>query len=231
MILLALLAFGQMAWAQTTYEWISSEQIDWSGNYVLAVPTTYENIAFNGTLTYAHYGNIAWENVTLNQNTLTSIGNAAVLTIAKSTYNPTHYSIRINGGDYLWVGDYGLETSSTEPTDHYWNIVYTSDGLKMYDPNYGDDQILYLIYTLITSDNTWVAFFMIDDGTSYYNIGSYEFTYFSPRLYKDTSTGSSDSSGITCEDFESCSAQSSAYYSGSGETPSEAHPAPWKSVI
>ena len=88
---------------KTTYELVTASQTDWSGNYVLVGP-------FNITTSYAFNGEVITSSginlgrttaVTIDGTTLSSIGNAAVLTIAKSTSDDSHYSIRINGDKYL----------------------------------------------------------------------------------------------------------------------------------
>ena len=141
-ILLALMAFGPMAWAQQrTYEYVNSGQIDWSGNYLMA--TTFVYNLTGQEVSYAFSGGFLSEteipDALLNNKGLRfgeavlgvesvddysiidKTGDASVLMVAKSSYDPLHYSIRLAGGTnsskYLYVGDHGLEVSATEPVN------------------------------------------------------------------------------------------------------------------
>jgi hypothetical protein len=174
------------------YEMVTSSQSDWSGNYVLAVPfdETY-GYAFDGDIDEYNTGGIA--EVTLEDyTTMTSIGDAAVLTIAPSTSNSSYYTIKINGGDYLADGTSGLETSSTETNYTNWDISLTSDGMQLYNPVWsGGPYYLYFLLFTDTSTNQSGAFWLTDDGTSYTSetVEGYEFEYIFPFLYKEVSSG------------------------------------------
>ena len=49
LILLALLAFGPMAWAQQrTFERVTSGQVDWSGNYLMGLSVESMPFIFSG---------------------------------------------------------------------------------------------------------------------------------------------------------------------------------------
>ena len=229
-ILLALIAFGPMAWAQqTTYELVTSGQIDWSGNYLMG--TTLENssigeevsLAFSGGFLSEipgalsnnmgiHFGEAALglqcvedgDHVYL----IDELGEASVLMVAKSSYDPLHYSIRLGGGTnslkYLYVGDHGLEVSATEPVNHYWNFTYTPMGVKMYDPNIGDDYNLYYLLCFThfgdISEQFDVVFYM-DWNHSALSLGctfqdhddghgtSYTYYYRYAFLFKDPNSG------------------------------------------
>ena len=223
-ILLALLAFGPMAWAQqTTYEYVNCGQIDWSGNYLMGVIITNDDdedlaLAFSGGFLSEseipnalsnnmgmHFGTttmgIKWESPYLTD----ELSEAAVLMVAKSSYDPLHYSIRLAGGTnsstYLYVGDHGLEVSATEPVNHYWNFTYTEAGVKMFDPNIGDDYNLYLLICITRfgdlSERLNVVFYMdrgiFNQGCTFQDHegsgASYVYDYWYPDLFKDPNSG------------------------------------------
>ena len=231
-ILLALIAFGTMAWAQqTTYQRVTSGLTDWSGNYVMAVPqnsTTafaFQNLegVHNDTIGDFNVGRIT--SVPLENDIITSSDDAAVLTIEKST-DPVYYgyyTIRIKGGDYLYIDTKKLLGTTSEITqDTYWNIIYTSNGIKFTKYKWEPIINLYLI-TFLDSASQPNGFFSLDDGTIYQDYNGYHFIYYLPYLYKETSDGN-----ITCEEFESYNYISEVTHSGSGVTPSEYLPTDWK---
>ena len=182
-----------------TYELVTTSQSDWSGNYVMAVPFSETfGYAFDGTID-DNTGGIT--EVTLENTTMTSIGDAAVLTIAPSTAYPSYYTIKINGGDYLTDGTSGLETSSTETDYTNWSINLTSDGMEIYNPIWnGGPYYLYFLLFENTSTQQYGAFWLTDDGSSYSSstVPGYEFEYIFPYLYKEVSSGS----GYTDCDYE-----------------------------
>ena len=196
-----------------SYELVTASQSDWSGNYVLVGPwSSTTGYAFDGTVSNNLGGITA---VTIDGNSLSSIGDAPVLTIAKSTYDNSYYSIRINGGDYLTDGTSGLETSSTE-TEYYWNITYTSNGMQIYCPKWsGGPYYLYFVVIQNTSTSGYAALFATcqegDLSFNGYNTLEYDF----PVLYKETGGGSSSGN---CEDFESYASSANTNISNSNGT-------------
>ena len=194
--------FTQLSQAQTTYELVTSSQTDWSGNYVLVGPwNPTTGYAFEGTID-DNTGDIT--PVTLDGNTISSIGSAAMLTIAQSNYNSSRYSIRINGGAYLADGTSGLTTETTETQYTAWSITYTNNGMQIYNPiwNGGPYYLYFLVYEIIASGN-YGAFFVTDNGSGFTNTSDYNFTYILPILYKETSSGGGNDDCDISEDFES----------------------------
>lgn len=176
---------------KTTYELVTASQTDWSGNYVLVAPwNTYTGYAFNGVIDYYYQGRSYFGTtaVTINGTSygtfLSSIGNAAVLTIAKSTSDDSHYSIRINGDKYLTSIYNSLRTSLNE-TESYWNITYTTNGMQIYCPWNGDQNYLYfVVYRDISTGDYGTMFYICKEG----DLDHYEyhnFEYVLPVLYKE----------------------------------------------
>ena len=200
------------------YELVTSSQSDWSGNYVLVGPwNSTTGYAFDGDVDAEyHQGGITA--VTIDGTSLSSIGDAAVLTIAKSSYNSDYYSIRINGGDYLTDGQSGLETSSTE-TQYYWQITYTSDGMQIYCPrwNGGPYYFYFVVYQNTSTSNYGAMFTTCQEGD--FTTSGYTFEYDFPVLYKETTSGGDQ--GGNCEDFESYASSASTNISyNNGTVPS-----------
>ena len=175
------------------YELVTASQTDWSGDYVLVGPwNTYTGYAFNGVVvSYPSNQSLGGTTaVTINGTSygtfLSSIGNAAVLTIAKSTQYAPYYSIRINGGDYLTNKYVSLGTSPNE-TDSYWNITYTNNGMQIYNPwNGSRDYLYFLVYwDFDTNEFGGITFIICREG-QYVNNELYHFDYVFPVLYKET---------------------------------------------
>lgn len=174
------------------YELVTASQTDWSGNYVLVAPwNTYTGYAFNGVIDYYYQGRSYFGTtaVTINGTSygtfLSSIGNAAVLTIAKSTYNDSYYSIRINGGDYLTELRTGLGTSPTE-TEYYWNITYTNNGMQIYCPVWATRYDLYFVsYQNIDTGNYDGFTFVTCKKGEFDHYEYHHFEYVLPVLYKE----------------------------------------------
>lgn len=175
-----------LAMKAQTYELVTASQTDWSGTYVLVGPwNTTTGYAFDGEVdTEYHDGGITA--VTIDGTSISSIGDAAVLTIAKSSYNSNYYSIRINGGDYLGDGQSGMETSSTDDTQYtIWTINYTSDGIQIYNPIWnGGPYYLYFVVAENTSTSSYSAWFTTCTEGAYTTEG-YNFYYEFPVLYKN----------------------------------------------
>ena len=195
MLLMALFTPLAVNAQETTkvYELVTASQTDWSGNYVLVGPwNTYTGYAFNGVVVpYPSNQSLGGTTaVTINGTSygtfLSSIGNAAVLTIAKSTQYAPYYSIRINGGDYLTNKYVSLGTSPNE-TDSYWNITYTNNGMQIYNPwNGSRDYLYFLVYwDFDTNEFGGITFIICREG-QYVNNELYHFDYVLPVLYKET---------------------------------------------
>ena len=178
--------FREESVSDITYDLVTESQTDWSGNYVLAT-----SLSSTSTTVYAFDGDTednagGFTGVTVDNNSIASIGNAAVLTIAKSTVNSSYYSIRINGGDYLADGQSGIETSSTESNYTNWNITYTSNGIQINCPVWsgGPYYFYFVVYEEISSGNIAGAIYLTTDGSTT-STDTYNIYYFLPNLYKE----------------------------------------------
>ena len=175
------------------YELVTTSQTDWSGDYVLVGPwNTYKGYALKGINYYPSTSDGGTTAVTINRTFhgtfLSSIRNADVLTIAKSTQDASCYSIRINGDKYLKAGyNNSLETSSNE-ADSYWSITYTTHGMKIYCPwhSNGRECLYFLVYRdFDTNEFGGTAFVICREGVFDESV-LYHFEYVFPVLYKET---------------------------------------------
>ena len=174
------------------YELVTASQTDWSGNYVLVGPwNTYKGYALKGINYYPSSSDGGTTAVTINGTFhgtfLSSIGNADVLTIAKSTQDASCYSIRINGDKYLIASSTGLRTSSNE-ADSYWSITYTTHGMQIYCPWYYSYRkyLYFVVYRDYDTNEFGGTTFLICREGDFANNELYHFEYILPVLYKET---------------------------------------------
>ena len=130
------------------YELVTSEQIDWSGDYVItAMSSSTSAYVMTGKASgnNANYG--AYTTVAVNNNTLSSSAvNSYKVTITEVTYNNNTYYTLKQGNYYLYMSQDGnnlwFNTSvatGNNARKYYWSISYEDDGYvkitNLYYPN------------------------------------------------------------------------------------------------
>ena len=173
-----------------TYEMVTSDQSDWSGNYILGINySTDYVIAFDGSLMSSSiYGYTAGgiAELTADGNTITSIGDAALLSIAPITYNgSTYYTIQINGNNYLGSSTSGFATNtSANSSTYYWNISYSNSGMILYSVATTNSYRIRFFEETDSSGDNYVGF----SNTSNLAYSGSTFEYYNITLYKETTT-------------------------------------------